>query len=45
MNSKYAPDCWERKDEIVQEIDPSKPPCIWELYPDEPQEELKPEDD
>jgi hypothetical protein len=46
MNSKYAPDCWEQKDDLDQEsgpskpdheVDPSKPPCIWQLYPDEPE--------
>jgi hypothetical protein len=45
MNSKYAPDCWERSADSEVESDPSKPPCIWQLFPDEPEENVKPEDD
>jgi hypothetical protein len=45
MNSKFALGCWERSTDPEVESDPSKPPCIWQLFPDEPEENVKPEDD
>ena len=35
-NSKFVPDCWDENDSAGSNSDPSKPPCIWDQFPDEP---------